>query len=54
MRDTRISPGRASAAISAVRRIAQAGPGAQRREADLPSLPERVAWIYAYDAFALT
>ncbi len=29
------------------------GPAAQRRDADLPSLPERVAWIHAYDAFAL-
>ncbi len=29
------------------------GQAAQRRDADLPSLPERVAWIHAHDAFAL-
>ncbi len=29
------------------------GPAAQRRDADLPGLAERVAWIHAYDAFAL-
>jgi salicylate hydroxylase len=29
------------------------GPAAQRRDAGLPSLLERLAWIHAYDAFAL-
>jgi salicylate hydroxylase len=29
------------------------GPAAQRRDAGLPSLFERLAWIHAYDAFAL-
>ncbi len=29
------------------------GPAARRRDADLPGLPERLAWIHAYDAFAL-
>ena len=26
------------------------GPTARRRDADLPGLPERVAWIHAHDA----
>ena len=29
------------------------GPAARRRDADLPSLPERLAFIHGYDAFAL-
>ena len=29
------------------------GPAARRRDADLPGLPERLAWIHAFDAFAL-
>ncbi len=29
------------------------GPAARHRDADLPSLPERRAWIHAYDALAL-
>ena len=29
------------------------GPAARRRDAGLPGLPERVAWIHGYDAFAL-
>ncbi len=29
------------------------GPAARRRDAALPSLIERLAWIHAYDAFAL-